>query len=314
MSRPSAEQLRQCAAHLEKRRRLEDQIAEVEQRIHVLESSYFEETGPFNLARGWDGFKRAPLTIKKTEGTTRLADRVLSLSSLTSPCGEAPWPRELNVFSPEYRRALSVAAPVSSQGGGASAGGGTGTGARKVKKPQAAQSHKKKAPAGGAAVPHSAAKKRPLTERSGEASPARPQRDYLTSYAASAAAAAGFVISAEPGSLGIGGAPRMVPGQTMVQTEFGLVPCVPLPQGVKISHKKGMGKYATMARLAAEAAARAALEGGGAAGADAAVGACAGAGSGADAGAGAGAGIAAGAAAAGAAPAAGPSAEPFVGV
>jgi hypothetical protein len=81
-------------AHIEKRRKLESTIAELEDRIFVLESSYFEETGAFNIVRGWDGFKRAPLSIKKQGGSTRACDRILSLSSLTSPCGELPWPKE----------------------------------------------------------------------------------------------------------------------------------------------------------------------------------------------------------------------------
>jgi hypothetical protein len=81
-------------AHIQKRRKLESSIAELEDRIFVLESSYFEETGAFNIIRGWDGFKRAPLSIKKQGGSTRACDRILSLSSLTSPCGELPWPKE----------------------------------------------------------------------------------------------------------------------------------------------------------------------------------------------------------------------------
>ena len=80
--------------HIEKRRKLESSISELEDRIFVLESSYFEETATFNIVRGWEGFKRAPLSIKKQGGSTRAFDRVLSLSSLTSPCGEQPWPSE----------------------------------------------------------------------------------------------------------------------------------------------------------------------------------------------------------------------------
>jgi len=80
--------------HIEKRRKLESSISELEDRIFVLETNYIEETATLNIVRGWEGFKRAPLSIKKQGGSTRSFDRVLSLSSLTSPCGEQPWPSE----------------------------------------------------------------------------------------------------------------------------------------------------------------------------------------------------------------------------
>ena len=103
-------------------------LAQTEARVHHLETSYFVETGAFNVVRGWEGFKRAPLAIRKVEGSTRAADRVLSLSSLTSPAGEVrAWPDERDMLDatapPEAPLVRAPRPPAATAYGGAGLGG-----------------------------------------------------------------------------------------------------------------------------------------------------------------------------------------------
>jgi hypothetical protein len=94
--------------------RVETDLARIEKQIYDLESNYLDETAGSNLVRGWANFSKQVLLLaslarslrvliwpcrslqaKKVTGSALADDRVFSLSSVTSPLKERPWPESL---------------------------------------------------------------------------------------------------------------------------------------------------------------------------------------------------------------------------
>jgi hypothetical protein len=49
-------------------RRLEEDVAQLDQRVYDLETSYFEETAGYNVVNGWNGFPKWVLGLGRGRG------------------------------------------------------------------------------------------------------------------------------------------------------------------------------------------------------------------------------------------------------
>ena len=75
-------------APLEPKRKLQSDLAAGGRRLYELEGHILAE--PFNVVSGFAGFHKGP-AVHATRAVPP-EERIFSLSSLTSPVGDAPWP------------------------------------------------------------------------------------------------------------------------------------------------------------------------------------------------------------------------------
>jgi hypothetical protein len=82
---------------LEAKKRLEQQIVQVEKQIYELEGHVLGEQ--HNIVAGFSGLQKGPVltpaSVTKAAPPVSADLRVFSLSSLSSPLGERPWPAHL---------------------------------------------------------------------------------------------------------------------------------------------------------------------------------------------------------------------------
>lgn len=82
---------------VEAKKRLEQQIVQVEKQIYELEGHVLGEQ--HNIVTGFAGLQKGPVltpaSVAKAAPPVNADLRVFSLSSLSSPLGERPWPANL---------------------------------------------------------------------------------------------------------------------------------------------------------------------------------------------------------------------------
>jgi hypothetical protein len=102
-------ELRAAQQHKE---RIEADLARVEQQIYDLETTYFDECGGHDIVRGFAAFPKAAV-VKKGAAPATDDTRLFSLSSVTSPLGDRPWPQQLATPAAPPAAAAADATPSS---------------------------------------------------------------------------------------------------------------------------------------------------------------------------------------------------------